>query len=77
MNIDSAPQLGREIRSTRKHLALTQSQLALAAGVGVRFIVDVEAGKPSVRFDTLLRVIHTLGGQLAVNHLSEKADDSQ
>jgi hypothetical protein len=36
--------------------------LALAAGVGVRFIVDLEAGKPTLRLETVLRVIDALGG---------------
>ena len=40
-SIHSSQQLGRSIRIARKQLALTQPQLALAAGVGVRFIVDL------------------------------------
>ena len=65
--IQSPQQLGDVIRAARKHLGLTQPQLALAAGVGVRFIVDLEAGKPTVRLENVLRVIHTLGGEI---HLS-------
>ena len=42
--ITSSHQLGQAIRSARKHLGLTQPQLALTAGVGVRFIVELEAG---------------------------------
>lgn len=59
-------QLGEAIRAARKQLNLTQSQLALAAGVGVRFIVDLEAGKPTVRLETTLRVIQSLGGDLVL-----------
>jgi predicted transcriptional regulator len=33
----------------RKALGLTQADLALAAGVGLRFVVELEAGKPTVR----------------------------
>jgi len=51
-------------------LGLTQPQLALAAGVGVRFIVELEAGKPTVRLETLLKVLHALGGTLAVEGLA-------
>lgn len=65
--IQSSQQLGDAIRAARKQLGLTQPQLALAAGVGVRFIVDLEAGKPTVRLEKVLRVIHTLGGEI---HLS-------
>ncbi|MGD9889333.1 MAG: endonuclease/exonuclease/phosphatase family protein [Halothiobacillaceae bacterium] len=45
-SIRSPQQLGSALRAARKQLGLTQPQLALAAGVGVRFIVDLEAGKP-------------------------------
>jgi hypothetical protein len=41
----------------------------LAAGVGVRFIVDLEAGKPTIRLETLLKVLNALGGSLAVEGL--------
>ncbi|WP_416336473.1 helix-turn-helix transcriptional regulator [Dechloromonas sp. A34] len=57
------------MRAARKQLALTQAQLALAAGVGVRFIVDLEAGKPTLRLAQVLRVIDALGGELALNGL--------
>ena len=46
--IRSAQQLGDALRAARKQLGLTQPQLALAGGVGVRFIVDLEAGKLTV-----------------------------
>jgi len=65
--IRSAQQLGRALRAARKQLGLTQPQLALAAGVGVRFIVDLEAGKPTLRLESVLRVIDALGGEI---HLS-------
>ncbi len=63
INIQSTQQLGQTLRTARKQLGLTQSELALAAGVGVRFIVDLEAGKPTVRLETVMRVIAALGGQ--------------
>jgi len=61
--------LGAAVVAARKRLGLTQPQLALAAGVGVRFIVDLEAGKPTVRLQTLLKVLHALGGSMAVEGL--------
>ena len=62
--IRTTEQLGDALRLARKQLGLTQPQLALAAGVGVRFIVDLEAGKPTVRLEHVLRVIDALGGTL-------------
>jgi HTH-type transcriptional regulator / antitoxin HipB len=68
--IHTPQQLGEALRTARKQLALTQSQLALAAGVGVRFIVDLEAGKPTLRLETVLRVIDALGGEINLTGLS-------
>jgi y4mF family transcriptional regulator len=68
-SIQSTQQLGQALRTARKQLGLTQSQLALAAGVGLRFIVDLEAGKPTLRLETVLRVIATLGGEVNLSGL--------
>ena len=71
--IETPEHLGDVVRQTRKALSLTQPQLALAAGVGVRFIVDLEAGKPTVRLENVLRVLQALGATLAVS----SSEDSQ
>ena len=42
ISIRSPQQHGKALRFARKRLGLTQPQLALAAGVGVRFLVDLE-----------------------------------
>lgn len=68
--INSPAALGAAALAARKQLGLTQPQLALAAGVGVRFIVEMEAGKPTLRLETMLRVLHALGGTLAVDGLA-------
>lgn len=66
ITIDSVQKLGAAVKMARKQLRLTQAQLALAAGVGVRFVVELEAGKPTLRFEPLLRVVDALGGRLTV-----------
>ena len=67
MTVISNPNdLGEAMRVARKQLRLTQSQLALAAGVGVRFIVELESGEPTVRLEHVLRVIAVLGGELVL-----------
>lgn len=73
--IQSPQQLGEVLRAARKQLKLTQPQLALAAGVGVRFIVDLEAGKPTLRLETVLRVIDALGGVINVSGLPSSAKE--
>lgn len=69
-SIRTPEQLGDALRTARKQLGLTQPQVALAAGVGVRFIVDLEAGKPTVRLENVLRVVDALGGEVQLCGLS-------
>ena len=69
MRIRSPQELGALLRESRKSLKLTQPELALAAGVGVRFIVDLEAGKPTLRLEHILRVIDALGGVIDLKEL--------
>ncbi|MCM2297127.1 helix-turn-helix transcriptional regulator [Rhodoferax sp.] len=67
--IDSPETLGTTVQAARKRLGLTQPQLALAAGVGVRFVVELEAGKPTLRLEKVLSVLHALGGRVLVEGL--------
>jgi y4mF family transcriptional regulator len=73
--IDTPISLGLAVRTARKRLALTQPQLALASGVGVRFMVELEAGKPTLRLENVLRVLHALGGSLCVEGLEKGQED--
>jgi y4mF family transcriptional regulator len=54
-------ELGRLLRATRVAQGLRQAQLAAAAGVGVRFLVELERGKPSAHLGKALEVINALG----------------
>lgn len=53
--------LGLLVRQVRKAQGLRQDQLAGVAGVGLRFIVDLEAGKPTIQVGKLLKVLEALG----------------
>jgi len=77
ISIRSPQQLGDALRAARKQIRLTQPQLALAAGVGVRFIVDLEAGKPTLRLENVLRVIDALGGEIRLSGLPSALSDDQ
>ncbi len=54
-------QIGTLVRTTRKAIGATQKDLALTSGTGLRFIIDLEKGKPTCQFGKVLTVLHTLG----------------
>ena len=58
--------IGEIIRKTRKAQGLTQPQLAGASGVGLRFLVELEAGKHSSQLGKTLQVLATLGCKLEI-----------
>jgi HTH-type transcriptional regulator / antitoxin HipB len=53
--------LGGLVKNTRKSLGVTQKNLALTSGTGLRFIIDLEKGKPTCQLGKVLTVLHTLG----------------
>ena len=61
---DTASTLGRTIALRRRDLDVTQHDLALLAGVSVRFLSSLERGKATVRLDTLVAVLDALGLEL-------------
>lgn len=75
-SIQTPHDLGLVLRTARQQLGLTQAKLALAAGVGVRFVVDLEAGKPTVRLTLVMQVLAALGGELRIHGLPTLAGES-
>jgi y4mF family transcriptional regulator len=57
----TSAEIGDIVRTTRKAAGLRQDELAGAAGVGLRFIVDLEAGKPTAQIGKALQVLGALG----------------
>jgi transcriptional regulator with XRE-family HTH domain len=74
---EAALAFGSLIRSRRKALRMRQDQLALATGVGRRFLIDLEAGKSSCQLGRSLLVAEVLGVRpadiLASGGLSQSA----
>jgi y4mF family transcriptional regulator len=58
---DYAQHFGELVRERRKALGLSQDDLALSAGVGRRFVVDLEAGKPTLQLGRALVVAEAVG----------------
>ena len=59
-------EIGDLVRKARLAQGLRQDQLAAAAGVGLRFLVELERGKPTVRLAKVLAVLNALGCRLEV-----------
>jgi y4mF family transcriptional regulator len=53
------------VKQRRKQLGLTQQDLAERAGVGLRFIRDLEQGKETLRMDKVNEVLALFGHKLA------------
>jgi len=49
------------VREARARAGLRQDELAFASGVSTRLVHSIEAGKPTVRVDGLVRVLAALG----------------
>ncbi len=61
------------VRQQRKQYKMTQRNLADRAGVGIRFIRELEAGKPTLRMDKVNVVLDMFGHRLgAVPEREEK-----
>ncbi|MXN44101.1 type II toxin-antitoxin system Y4mF family antitoxin [Shinella kummerowiae] len=59
--VRTSADIGVLVRSARKEQNLRQDELAGVSGVGVRFIVDLEAGKPTAQIGKVLQVLQILG----------------
>jgi y4mF family transcriptional regulator len=60
-------ELGRIVKKERKAMALTQADLALTSGTGMRFISDLENGKSTCQIGKTLTVLKTLGLRLTLS----------
>ena len=64
--IHSAAELGMAIRAERKALGLTQSDLAAASGLSLRFVSELERGRASAGIGRVLHVLKMLGLKLVL-----------
>lgn len=65
--------LGSLIRQERKAQHLTQEQLAGLAGVGVRFVRELEAGKETCQIGLAFQVLSTLGFRISLSSRRENS----
>ena len=59
--IEDTKALGAAAKTVRKSQGLTQEQVAAACGVGRRFVLELEAGKPTIHVGKAMQVLAALG----------------
>jgi y4mF family transcriptional regulator len=57
----TAKHIGETVQKTRKAIGVTQKDLALTSGTGLRFIIELEKGKPTCQLEKTLSILNTLG----------------
>ncbi len=67
MKIQDAQNLGQAIRQQRRRLKVTQKDLAMTSGTGLRFIIDLEKGKQTCQLGKALEVVRSLGLNLEIS----------
>jgi DNA-binding XRE family transcriptional regulator len=66
--IDDATILGKAVRACRTEAGLTIEEAAMTIGVAKQTLSDLEAGKPTVKLGSALKIAHDLGVNLFVVH---------
>lgn len=64
--------IGGFVKEKRKQLKLTQEELAIRAGVGLRFLRELEQGKSTTRMDKVNQVLALFGAELTVRQIVEE-----
>jgi HTH-type transcriptional regulator/antitoxin HipB len=64
--IRAVSELGAAIRAKRKAIGMRQEELASLAGVGPRFLSEIEHGKTSAEIGKVLQVLRRLGLELSI-----------
>ncbi|MCB0340806.1 MAG: helix-turn-helix transcriptional regulator [Bdellovibrionales bacterium] len=67
--------VGQYVRQKRKKVGLTQVELAKSAGVGLRFVRELEGGKETLRCDTVNQVLALFGTRLGPVPKVNEADE--
>lgn len=77
-SLSLAVQFGQLVKARRTRLKMSQDDLAFASGVGRRFIIELERGKPTCQLGPSLMVLATLGIYIPeVATLAKEADQSR
>lgn len=68
--------IGSWLKKERKKAGLTQKEFAWQSGLGLRFVRDLEQGKPTVRLDKVNQALYMFGAIAAPVPLHELEQDT-
>lgn len=71
-NEPQSEKLSEFVKRKRTYLGYTQVEFARRAGVGLRFLRDLEQGKSNLQMDSVNRVLFMFGHKLGPVKLSEE-----
>lgn len=66
--------ISRFIKEQRKRNKLTQEEFALRSGLGLRFVRELEQGKPTVRLDKVNQALAMFGSQAVPGPIEQKEE---
>ena len=66
--------LAKYVKEMRQEYGLTQVELSIKSGVGLRFVRDLEQGKETLRLDKVNQVLSLFGSEMGpiMRHISDK-----
>lgn len=70
----SVGEIGARIREIRKSEGVSQETLAGLAGIGQRYISELERGKETIRMREMLKVLDALGSGIYIPDRQEKPE---
>jgi len=66
--------LSKYVKEMRKLYGLTQIDLSEKSGVGLRFVRDLEQGKPTLRLDKVNKLLSLFGSEMAPAKITESPE---
>lgn len=71
--VSNAKELGTLVRQRRKQAGLTLKDAAGMSGVGIRFLSELERGKPTLQLGLAIEVLQLFGLELHVRARGERS----
>lgn len=69
--------IGNYIKGERKKLGMTQEEFAIRAGLGLRFVRDLEQGKETVRLDKVNQALRMFGKEAVPGRWEKEKKDRE